>query len=247
MRGGAARGADGAARHLRLDPRLDRARRGRPDPPAGRAPVRRCARSPAWTSSARRRQRDGRRLAHHPRAARPPGRAVPDPAERADARPPAGRAGQRRRRGTRRLRAGRGRPAARPRSSSSRTGSEVQLALARASALEAEGTPTRVVSMPCVEWFDEQDAAYRERSCRPAVRARVSVEAGRRAGLARVRRRRRRVRQPRALRRLGRRRDAVRGVRHHRRARSSPPHGQSLAAGAPRRSMTRSTREQGRG
>ena len=28
--------------------------------------------------------------------------------------------------------------------------------------LEADGVPTRVVSMPCVEWFDEQDAAYRE-------------------------------------------------------------------------------------
>ncbi len=40
------------------------------------------------------------------------------------------------------------------------------------------GSPTRVVSMPCVEWFAEQDAAYREQVLPPAVRARVSVEAG---------------------------------------------------------------------
>ena len=38
------------------------------------------------------------------------------------------------------------------------TGSEVQLAVAARERLEAEGIPTRVVSMPCVEWFDEQDA-----------------------------------------------------------------------------------------
>ncbi len=58
------------------------------------------------------------------------------------------------------------------------TGSEVQLALAAREVLEAEGTPTRVVSMPCVEWFDEQDAAYRASVFPPGVRARVSVEAG---------------------------------------------------------------------
>ncbi|MDT7554036.1 MAG: transketolase [Pseudonocardiales bacterium] len=37
---------------------------------------------------------------------------------------------------------------------------------------------TRVVSMPCVEWFNEQDDAYRESVLPAAVRARVSVEAG---------------------------------------------------------------------
>ena len=80
------------------------------------------------------------------------------------------------------------------------TGSEVQLAVAARERLEAEGTPTRVVSMPCREWFPEQDPPT---SSRPAadVKARVSVEAGVPHGLARVRRRRRRDRRPRALRR----------------------------------------------
>jgi len=58
------------------------------------------------------------------------------------------------------------------------TGSEVQIALAARERLEAEGTSTRVVSMPCVEWFESQDSAYRQRVLPPAVRARVSVEAG---------------------------------------------------------------------
>jgi transketolase len=57
------------------------------------------------------------------------------------------------------------------------TGSEVQLAVRARETLEAEGIPTRVVSMPCLEWFDEQDAAYRESVLPRAVRARVSVEA----------------------------------------------------------------------
>jgi transketolase len=58
------------------------------------------------------------------------------------------------------------------------TGSEVQLCLAARERLEAEGTPTRVVSMPCQEWFRAQDEAYRESVLPRAVRARVSVEAG---------------------------------------------------------------------
>jgi transketolase len=58
------------------------------------------------------------------------------------------------------------------------TGSEVQLAVAARTALQAEGIPTRVVSMPCVEWFKKQDAAYRESVLPAAVKARVSVEAG---------------------------------------------------------------------
>jgi transketolase len=58
------------------------------------------------------------------------------------------------------------------------TGSEVQLALAARETLEANGTPTRVVSMPCVEWFHAQDDAYRQSVLPPSVRARVSVEAG---------------------------------------------------------------------
>ena len=44
--------------------------------------------------------------------------------------------------------------------------------------LAGEGVATRVVSMPCREWFDEQDDAYRESVIPAAVKARVSVEAG---------------------------------------------------------------------
>jgi transketolase len=57
------------------------------------------------------------------------------------------------------------------------TGSELQLAVAARETLEAEGTPTRVVSMPCVEWFRAQDLAYQQQVLPGAVRARVSVEA----------------------------------------------------------------------
>ena len=58
------------------------------------------------------------------------------------------------------------------------TGSEVQLALAARDLLGADGIKTRVVSMPCVEWFEEQDASYRDQVLPPHIQARVSVEAG---------------------------------------------------------------------
>ena len=58
------------------------------------------------------------------------------------------------------------------------TGSEVQYAVTAADRLNAAGTKARVVSMPCREWFDEQDDAYRESVLPPAVKARVTVEAG---------------------------------------------------------------------
>ncbi|WP_405837418.1 transketolase [Streptomyces platensis] len=58
------------------------------------------------------------------------------------------------------------------------TGSEVQLAVEAREQLQAEGIPTRVVSMPSVEWFDQQDQAYRDSVLPPSVRARVAVEAG---------------------------------------------------------------------
>jgi len=57
------------------------------------------------------------------------------------------------------------------------TGSEVAIALAARERLEAEGTPTRVVSLPCWEWFAEQQDAYRQEVLPPRVRARVSIEA----------------------------------------------------------------------
>jgi transketolase len=58
------------------------------------------------------------------------------------------------------------------------TGSEVELAVGARDLLEGQGIPTRVVSMPCVEWFQGQDSAYRQTVLPPAVKARVAVEAG---------------------------------------------------------------------
>jgi transketolase len=58
------------------------------------------------------------------------------------------------------------------------TGSEVQLAVAAREQLAHKGIRARVVSMPCREWFDAQDQAYRDSVLPPIVKARVSVEAG---------------------------------------------------------------------
>jgi transketolase len=58
------------------------------------------------------------------------------------------------------------------------TGSEVQFAVGAREALAAEGIGARVVSMPCMEWFDAQDQSYRDQVIPPHVRARVAVEAG---------------------------------------------------------------------
>ncbi|MFC9849496.1 transketolase [Streptomyces prasinus] len=58
------------------------------------------------------------------------------------------------------------------------TGSEVHVAVGAREELQAAGVPTRVVSMPSVEWFEEQDQGYRESVLPPAAKARVAVEAG---------------------------------------------------------------------
>ncbi|MER7346874.1 transketolase [Streptomyces aurantiacus] len=58
------------------------------------------------------------------------------------------------------------------------TGSEVQLAVEAREQLQAAGVPTRVVSMPSVEWFEEQEQGYRDSVLPPSVKARVAVEAG---------------------------------------------------------------------
>ncbi|MGI8613623.1 MAG: transketolase [Nocardioidaceae bacterium] len=58
------------------------------------------------------------------------------------------------------------------------TGSEVQLAVEAREQLARSGVAARVVSMPCKEWFDAQSDDYRDSVVPPAVRARVSVEAG---------------------------------------------------------------------
>jgi transketolase len=58
------------------------------------------------------------------------------------------------------------------------TGSELQLAMSAARTLAEEGVAARVVSMPCLEWFDQQPDEYRDSVLPPGVRARVAVEAG---------------------------------------------------------------------
>ena len=58
------------------------------------------------------------------------------------------------------------------------TGSEVSVALEARTALQAEGVGVRVVSAPCLEWFEEQPREYRESVLPADVTARVSVEAG---------------------------------------------------------------------
>ncbi|MBQ0890905.1 transketolase [Streptomyces sp. RM72] len=58
------------------------------------------------------------------------------------------------------------------------TGSEVHVAVEAREQLQADGVPTRVVSMPSVEWFEQQDQGYRDSVLPPSVRARVAVEAG---------------------------------------------------------------------
>ena len=58
------------------------------------------------------------------------------------------------------------------------SGSEVEQAMGAKALLKEQGVDVRVVSMPCMELFDEQDAAYRESVLPAAVRARVAVEAG---------------------------------------------------------------------
>ncbi len=58
------------------------------------------------------------------------------------------------------------------------TGSEVSLAVESAQALEESGIATRVVSIPCFEWFNQQNQKYKDEVLPPSVKARVSIEAG---------------------------------------------------------------------
>lgn len=58
------------------------------------------------------------------------------------------------------------------------TGSEVALAVQSAQVLEESGIPTRVVSFPCFEWFNQQTQSYKDEVLPPNVKARVSIEAG---------------------------------------------------------------------
>ena len=58
------------------------------------------------------------------------------------------------------------------------TGSEVSLALQAAAELNREGERVQVVSAPCLEWFQEQPAQYRELVIPPKLKAKLSIEAG---------------------------------------------------------------------
>ena len=58
------------------------------------------------------------------------------------------------------------------------TGSEVSVALAARATLNLQGVQVQVVSMPCIEWFDQQSQAYRDQVLPPRITARVAVEAG---------------------------------------------------------------------
>src|SRR5205814_878176 len=62
------------------------------------------------------------------------------------------------------------------------TGSEVSLALEAREQLKTNGTPTRVVSMPCIELFEEQSDEYRSEVFPSSVMARLAIEAGVRQG-----------------------------------------------------------------
>ena len=62
------------------------------------------------------------------------------------------------------------------------TGSEVSLVLEAREKLQAEGVPTRVVSMPCLELFEAEAKEYRDEVLPPSIKARLAVEAGVRQG-----------------------------------------------------------------
>src|SRR5207302_3701128 len=62
------------------------------------------------------------------------------------------------------------------------TGSEVSLALDARDQLQNDGIPTRVVSMPCIELFEEQSQDYRDEVLPPSITARLAIEAGVRQG-----------------------------------------------------------------
>ena len=107
------------------------------------------------------------------------------------------------------------------------TGSEVQLAVAAAEQLAADGVAARVVSMPCREWFDEQDQAYRDSVIPPSVTARVSVEAGIAMGWREIVGDAGRIVSPQPLRCQRRRGRAVHRVRLHPPRRWRPPPGRA--------------------
>ncbi len=69
-------------------------------------------------------------------------------------------------------------PGGKPQALLMATGSELDIALKAWEKLTAEGVAVRLVSMPCLEWFDEQDEAYRASVLPREIKSRVAVEAG---------------------------------------------------------------------
>ena len=197
---------------LRLHARLDRARRGRPDAPADRAP-RRAARHPEYDGDPPgRRERDGRGLAAGARAAPTGPTALVLTRQKL---PVLDRDGVAPSDGVERgaLRAGR-RRGGEPRRDPDRHRLGGPLCLGRAELLAADGVAPRVVSMPCWDLFAAAGRRLpRRRSCRPRSPARVSVEAGVDVRLGSLGRRRGRRDRHRPLRRLGAGERDLRGLR----------------------------------
>ena len=158
---------------LRVDPRLHRSRRGRAHPPADRAPGR-AARHPeprrsCGPATRTRPRTPGRRCWRTPRA--PKGIAL----TRQNIPVLEGTSAEGVARGGYVLAdASNGDPQL----VLIGTGSELQIAVDAREVLEGDGIPTRVVSMPCMDWFAAQDQEYRDSVLPPSVKARVSVEAG---------------------------------------------------------------------
>ena len=219
---GAPRRAHAGAVDLRLDARLRRARRRRPDAPADRA-ARDAPRDPRASTVVR--PADANEVARAPgsrsskRRDGPAGIALTRQNipvfERGDGEASGDTLASAAERREGRLRARRGADRARPTSSSSPPAPRCSSPSPPASSSQAEGIHARVVSAPCLEWFEEQAAEYRESVLPAAVTARVSVEAGvaltwrAYVGDARPQR------LDRALRRLRRLQDPVPRVRHH--------------------------------
>ena len=195
---------------VRLDPRLGRARRGRPDPPADRAARGAAGDARAARHPSGRRQRDRAGVAD-PRRRRGPDRAHPHPPEAPGA-GGHGRARTRRRapRGLRPRRRDRRRP--RPRADRHRLRG---LGVRRARRAPRRRLSVRVVSMPSWDLFAAQSDDYREQVL-PADVPTLAVEAGGHLRVGALRRRRRRHRP---LRRLGARPGGPGEVRLHRRER----------------------------
>jgi hypothetical protein len=99
------------------------------------------------------------------------------------------------------------------------TGSEVGLAMEAREKLNKSGTPTRVVSMPCWEFFDEQSAKYKESVLPAKVKARLAIEAGVSQGWHKYIGDARRHTHRRQIRSLRPRRGCVQGLRVYRRER----------------------------